>query len=80
MIWTSLNSALTREQAAQMAFNAVTARMVDYTGGTNITTPDGTTIVVDADRYYVGHTRPPVIAWMWPTTSTRSSASSMLPS
>ena len=52
----SLNSALTREQAAQMAFNAMTARMVDYTGGTNITTPDGTTIVVDADRYYVGHT------------------------
>ncbi len=39
-----------------MAFNAMTARMVDYTGGTNITTPDGTTIVVDADRYYVGHT------------------------
>ena len=51
----ALSGVMTREQAAQMAFNAMTARMVDYTGGTNVTTPDGTTIVVDADRYYVGN-------------------------
>ena len=47
----AMDAALTRENAAQMAFNTLTATMVGYTGGTNVTTSDGTTIVVDAVRY-----------------------------
>ena len=49
----SLSTNMTREQAAQMAFNAETAVLVDYEGGTNITAPDGTSVVVDAKRYNV---------------------------
>ncbi len=48
-----MSAQLTREQAAQMAFNTLTAVLVDYKGGTNITTEDGTTVVVDAERYDV---------------------------
>jgi len=44
---------LLREQACQMAFNTLKATMVYYNGGTNVTTPDGITVTVDADRYYV---------------------------
>ena len=51
----NMNAALSREDAAQMMFNTLTAVMVEYKGGTNITTSDGTTVVVDAERYYVGH-------------------------
>ena len=39
-IVTSAN--LTREQAAQMAFNALKATVVEYQGGTNVSTSDGT--------------------------------------
>ena len=48
-----MSAELTREQAAQMAFNTLTAVLVDYKGGTNITAPDGTSVVVDAERYDV---------------------------
>ena len=44
-----LNAELTREQAAQMAFNTLTAVLVDYKGGTNVSTGD-TSVVVDAER------------------------------
>ena len=40
---------LTREQAAQMAFQTLTADMVYYTNkGTTVNTPDGTQVVVGA--------------------------------
>ena len=45
-----LSGNLTREQAAQMAFNAIKANTVTYEGGTNVTLSDGTTIVVNATR------------------------------
>ena len=47
-IVTSAN--LTREQAAQMAFNALEATVVEYQGGTNVTTSDGTSVIVNATR------------------------------
>ena len=43
------SASLTREQAAQMAFNALKATTVEYQGGTNVTTGD-TTVVVNAVR------------------------------
>ena len=47
-IVTSAN--LTREQAAQMAFNALKATVVEYQGGTKVSTSDGTNVVVNAIR------------------------------
>ena len=47
-IVTSAN--LTREQAAQMAFNALKATVVEYQGGTNVTTSDGTKVTMGATR------------------------------
>ena len=47
-IVTSAN--LTREQAAQMAFNALKATCVEYQGGTKVSTSDGTNVVVNAVR------------------------------
>ena len=45
----SLSAALTREQAAQMAFNAFKADLVKYVNkGTNITLSDGSTVVIGA--------------------------------
>ena len=41
---------LTREQAAQMAFNALKATVVEYQGGTNVSTSDGTKVTVNATR------------------------------
>ena len=41
---------LTREQAAQMAFNALKATVVEYKGGTSVTTGDGTKVVINAQR------------------------------
>ena len=41
---------LTREQAAQMAFNALQATCVKYEGGTSVSTSDGTKVVVNAKR------------------------------
>ena len=44
-----LADAMTREQAAQMAFQTLTADMVYYTNkGTTVNTPDGTQVVVGA--------------------------------
>ncbi len=45
-----LSRNLTREQAAQMAFNALSARVVEYYGGTTVTTTDGTVVVVGGTR------------------------------
>ena len=53
-IVTSAN--LTREQAAQMAFNALEATVVEYQGGTNVTTSDGTSVIVNAVRNEVKRT------------------------
>ena len=53
-IVTSAN--LTREQAAKMAFNALKATVVEYQGGTNVTTSDGTSVVVNAERKEVVNT------------------------
>lgn len=47
----SAASVLTREQAAQMAFNALEATVVKYTGGTTVDTSDGTKVTVNAERY-----------------------------
>ena len=47
-IATSAN--LTREQAAQMAFNALKADVVEYQGGTEVSTSDGTKVVINATR------------------------------
>jgi hypothetical protein len=49
------SKAVTREEACLYAFNTLTAKLVDYKGGTNVTTGDGTTVVVDAERYYVSN-------------------------
>ena len=44
-----MSNPLTREQAAQMAFNTMLTRMVKYTDkGTDIKLPDGTSVVVGA--------------------------------
>ena len=51
------SSNLTREQAAQMAFNALEANVVEYQGGTNVTTSDGTTVVVNAERNEVSYAK-----------------------
>lgn len=48
-----LGNELSRQNAAQMAFQTLTAVLVDYKGGTNVTTGDGTTVVVDSERYNV---------------------------
>ena len=42
--------ALTRDEAAKMAFNAIKATCVKYEGGTNVSTPDGTKVVINATR------------------------------
>ena len=52
-IVTSAN--LTREQAAKMAFNALKATVVEYQGGTNVTTSDGTSVIVNATRNEVAN-------------------------
>ena len=46
---TDMSKALTRADAAQMMFNALTATMVKYTsGGTTVTTSDGTVVTTGA--------------------------------
>ena len=52
-IVTSAN--LTREQAAQMALNALKADVVEYKGGTNVSTSDGTKVVINAERNTVAN-------------------------
>ena len=51
----ALSIPMTREKAAQMAFNALTATLVEYRGGTEVTTPDGTNVTVGAIRYDVAN-------------------------
>ena len=47
----SLSKELTREEAAQMAYNAMQADVVDYENrGTEITLPGGGTVVIDASK------------------------------
>ena len=50
----TLSKNLTREEAAQMAINALKADMVDYEGGTKVE-GNGMTVTVDSNRYYVSN-------------------------
>ena len=52
----ALSKALTRDEAAKMAFNTLTATMVEYSNGVNVSTSDGTQVTVNAVRTKVGHT------------------------
>ena len=52
----STTVALTREKAAQVAFNALQATVVEYRGGTKVSTSDGTNVVVNAVRNEVKRT------------------------
>ena len=52
----SASAVLTREQAAQMAYNALKATCVEYQGGTSVSTSDGTKVVVNATRNEVKRT------------------------
>ena len=56
----NLTGEFNRDVAAKLAFNTLTATMVDYTNGTNITTGDGTSININANRYEVGNNAEPV--------------------
>ena len=47
----ALSKAITRDEAAKMAFNTLKADMVKYTNGTKIETGDGTKVTVNATRY-----------------------------
>ena len=47
----STSANLTREQAAQMALNALKDTCVEYRGGTSVSTSDGTKVTVGATRY-----------------------------
>ena len=47
----AMSATLTREQAAQMAFNAFKADMVDYDNrGTEVKLPDGSSVIVNASK------------------------------
>ena len=50
----ALSAPITREQAAQMAFNTETATMVQYSNGVNVESGDGTKVTVNATRSEVG--------------------------
>ena len=52
----ALSKVLTRDEAAKMAFNTLTATMVEYSNGVNVSTSDGTQVTVNAVRTKVGHT------------------------
>ena len=52
----ALSTVMTREEAAQMAFNAEKATMVEYSGGVDVKTSDGTTVKVGAVRSDVTNT------------------------
>ncbi len=43
---------ISRQEACLMAFNTIQAQTVEYSGGTNVTLSDGTTITVNATRNY----------------------------
>ena len=51
----ALSKTLTRDEAAKMAFNTLTATMVEYSNGVNVSTSDGTQVTVNAVRTKVGH-------------------------
>ncbi len=46
------NDPVNREQAAQLALNTLKGTMVEYTGGINVTTSDGSTMTSPANRIY----------------------------
>ena len=46
------NDPVNREQAAQLALNTLKGTMVEYTGGINVTTSDGSTMTSPANRVY----------------------------
>ena len=50
-----LTGTFNRDMAAKMAFNTLTATMVQYSSGTNVSTSDGTTITINATRSKVEH-------------------------
>ena len=50
-----LTGTFNRDMAAKMAFKTLTATMVQYSSGTNVSTSDGTTITINATRSKVEH-------------------------
>ena len=54
-----LANTISREDAAQMAFQTLEADMVTYSGSgsTNVTTPDGTTVVITGSATEVSNNR-----------------------
>lgn len=46
---------MTRDNAALLAYNALTVPMVAYEGGTHVTTKDGVEVTVNADLYATGN-------------------------
>ena len=61
---TVLSNGITRQEAAQMALNTLTANRVEYNGGVNVNTPDGTSIKVGATRSYVRNASLDAVAFM----------------
>ncbi|SBV93350.1 conserved exported hypothetical protein [uncultured Eubacteriales bacterium] len=59
-----MSSVLNREQAAQMALNAIQKSLVEYVGGTNISLPDGTTVISGGTRQNVKDGDGKVITFM----------------
>ena len=51
----SLSKVITRDEAAQLAFNTLKATMVAYTNGTKVETTDGTKVTVNSTRYNVAN-------------------------
>lgn len=51
----ALSIPMSRDNAARMAFNTLTATLVEYRGGTEVTTPDGTNVTVGAIRFDVAN-------------------------
>ena len=50
----SAGAPMSRDNAALLAFNALTVPMVEYEGGTHVSTSDGTTVDIDSTRWING--------------------------
>ena len=50
----SAGAPMSRDNAALLAYNALTVPMVEYEGGTHVSTSDGTTVDIDSTRWING--------------------------